>query len=61
MFLLGLSWNIWEHWGLELALSTRILVQPAGLSKIYFVKLISVFPLEHAKADLELNDLWSDL
>ena len=26
MFLLGLSWKIWEHWGLELAMSTRILV-----------------------------------
>ena len=28
------SWKIWEHWGLELALSTRILVRPASLSKI---------------------------
>ena len=27
----------------------------------FFLNLISVFPLEHVKADLELNDLWSDL
>ena len=60
MFFLGLSWKIWEHWGLVLALSTRILVRPAGLSKISLLNL-SLFSLEHAKADLELNDLWSDL
>ena len=56
MFLLGLSWKIWEHWGLVLALSTRILVQPADLSKIPLL-ILSLFFLGVAKSDLELNDL----
>ena len=34
MFLVGFSWKVWEHWGLVLALSTRIFARPASLSKI---------------------------